>query len=105
MIDAGRWISSREPAPPAVLSDRLATVVGDRSCADSQALAELLVEEAARLLATLHDGRKGAEDLLVADALITYAMEAAADEPDAIEGVAARAVQRLGAVSSRGGQA
>ena len=105
MIEAGEWIRSREPAPPAVLAERLAAAVGDHRCADSSGLAELLVDEATRLLGNLHDDRKGAEDLLVADALSPYAMEAAADDPDQMERVTARTIERLAVVSTRGGQA
>ncbi|MDQ3082351.1 MAG: hypothetical protein M3R07_09085 [Gemmatimonadota bacterium] len=104
MIEAGEWIRSREPAPPAVLADRLAAIVSGQICADTAALAGLLAGEAARLLENLHDDRKGAEDLLVADALVTYAMEAAAEDPGEVERITVRTIETLSMVSSRGGK-
>jgi hypothetical protein len=66
-------------------------------------MAELMLERAAALLGNLRDDRSGAFDLLVADALITYAMEAAADDHDRFDELSARGAAMI-AGASRGGQ-
>lgn len=71
-------------------------------CRDSPELSRLLVSEAESLLATMCDDRSGAIDLLVADALITYALEAATDDCAHVEAAAASAIQQIAAVASRG---
>ncbi|MFN8572694.1 MAG: hypothetical protein U0132_11625 [Gemmatimonadaceae bacterium] len=44
--------------------------------------------------------RDAAVDLLAADALVTYAFELAADEPERLDGVATEAMRRLSAHAS-----
>ncbi len=44
--------------------------------------------------------RDGALDLLAADALVTYAFELAADEPEQLDGIATEAMRRLSAHAS-----
>lgn len=58
-----------------------------------------MVESAAKLLRALGDGREAATDLLAADALLTYALEAAAEDCDrgdagstSVDSVAAHAI-------------
>lgn len=68
-------------------------------------MAGLFISTAAGLLESLSDDRPGAYDLLTADALITYAMEASANEPAQLEEAARLAIRVIGAVPSRGGQA
>ena len=103
MIHVGEWLASRTPAPPKELANRLSTLLGGETCADSTAMAELMLERAAALLGNLRDDRSGAFDLLVADALITYAMEAAADDHDRFDELSARGAAMI-AGASRGGQ-
>lgn len=54
----------------------------------------------ARLLRDQSTSRASALDLLAADALATYAFELAADEPDAIPELAARAMARFAALAA-----
>jgi hypothetical protein len=105
MINVGDWLASRSPAPPPDLSQRISTLVGGRTCADEGAMAGLFIDTAAGLLATLSDDRTGAFDLLTADALITYAMEASASDQARLDEAARLAMQAIGAVPGRGGQA
>jgi len=105
MIDVGEWLASRSPAPPADLSNRMSSLVGAKQCADESEMAALFIHAAAGLLASLSDDRLAAYDLLTADALVTYAMEASADDPSRLDAAASLAMQALSAVSSRGGQA
>jgi hypothetical protein len=99
VIDAGAWLASRTPAPPRELATRFASIADGRQCRDEADLARFLVDEATAILASLGNDRSAATDLLVADALITYAMEAASANP---EEVAARAMQVISAVPRRG---
>jgi hypothetical protein len=104
LIDVGEWLSSRAPGPPPELSSRLAALVGDAQVADVTAMADLFVAQAVTLLENLSDDRSAATDLLVADALITYAMEAAADDHDSFESVAGKVMDMVARVSSDGGE-
>lgn len=105
MIDVAGWLATRTPAPPPELTERIAAIAGNRSCSDSTELAGFLVTEAESLLEKLRDDRSGAFDLLVADALITYAMEAAASDHERFDETAARAMGVISAVAHRSGQA
>ena len=90
------WLDSRSPRPPAELSRRLAEIAGDTEC-ESHDLPAVLIDKAERILARLGDDRSAAPDLLAADSLITYAMEAAAEGGD-VESIAAGAAARIAAV-------
>ena len=91
------WLDSRSPRPPAALSERLAQIVGDTVCGEND-LSATLINEAGKILAIIGDDRSAATDLLAADALITYAMESAAETGDDLESVAAAAASRIAAV-------
>lgn len=86
------WMRARRPAPPADLGERLGTVEG----LTGAALVDHLVDEALvaldRARAATGRVRESALDLLVADALLTYACEAALELPDA-EGTLTRISQ------------
>jgi hypothetical protein len=68
---------------------------------DYIAAAEMLVD---RLLHGGCESRDGAVDLLVVDALVTYAFELAGDEPTYIETRAERAMMRLAALAVPAGR-
>ena len=104
MIHAGEWLASRTPAPPKELADRLSALIGADRCESSAALAELMLGRASALLSNVRDDRSGAFDLLAADALITYAMEAAADDHSRFEELSARAAELIASSAGRGGQ-
>ena len=80
------WLAGRTPGPPAALSRRLAQCLD--AAPDAALAGDSLAEVAGRLgVATLRTvvQRQGvaydsAMDLLVADAFVTYAFEAAAEE-------------------------
>jgi hypothetical protein len=84
------WLDTRRPAPPATLRARLEANMSD---ADPS---RPLPEHLARLGRVLLDGvasrpeggRELALDLLAADAFITYAFEAQAEEAGGVKGVA-----------------
>ena len=75
------WLATRVPAPPAALARIIAGYVDQVEC-DMQALPDHLVDAAMRILNSLRDGRESANDLLAADALVTYAVEASAEQGD-----------------------
>ncbi len=74
-----RWLSARTPPPPEVLARRLA-----------RAVRELPERELADVTARASQAPELALDLLAADAFVTYAVEAAAEEGRSAEPIAAR---------------
>jgi uncharacterized membrane protein len=96
-VSGARWREVVTPPPPPAL----AAAVEAQLDHQDDVTPELYLEAAERLLAALlKDGctsRESALDLLVADALVTYAFEAAADEPARIIERAHRAMVRIAA--------
>jgi len=95
----GEWLATRTPAPPPHLVHRVRAALGDAAHDDARLTADRCIEAAERVVAQLlRDGRTGREsaaDLLTADALVTYAFEAAADAPDGLTSRAHDAMIRL----------
>ena len=96
------WIRGRSPGPPSALVARIDEMVGryatDGECAD----ALLGVAESA-MRVVLVDGcltRASALDLLAVDAIITYAFEAAADDPPQLDERTAAALRRIAALAA-----
>ena len=79
-MDLGSFLSSRRPPPPAALGARLAA--GGRDGEAGPALASQALEELARSRASTGKVRESAWHLLAADALVTYACEAALEGSD-----------------------
>lgn len=102
------WLDSRVPPPPPELAARIrAMAVNDTGSAlggerSERAVADRLLDAAeAAMRALLRDGcltRESAIELLAVDALVTYAFEAAADEPERIEERATRTLGRIAAL-------
>ena len=103
-MTAEAWLLGRDPAPPASLAERLRVVLG-RLYPESRAApsAEVYLATGERLLAELlRDGcasRESALDLLTADALVTYAFEAASAEPALLDRRAQEAMTRIAALA------
>ena len=100
----GDWLASRTPAPPDILRDLVAAALGTkakRRVADTEAVC---LDAAERVLMRLFSkgfaGRGDAPDLLVADALVTYALEFAAEVSRDLGSRATSAIRRFGALSS-----
>ncbi len=81
------WLEAREPRPPAVLNDRLARAVAetpDQRLSVHSGPAEALSAIGLALLADVTargpQGPDLALDLLAADAFVTYAIEAVAED-------------------------
>lgn len=82
--DAILWLAAREPAVPAPLLEHTITVLRSAEIAEAS-LPELLARcgmTALERAVKIGDDRAGAADLLAADALLTWACEAAAEQGD-----------------------
>lgn len=82
------------PAPPPNLAERLVEIVGVEAL-DAPASANVLLDLGVETLRSALSDRDGALDLLAADALITYSMEAAADQCATMEATTAEAIQQI----------
>ena len=104
MTTVAQWLGGREPAPPEALLLRLREALGHDAERDAGDAADACLAAGERLLAkVLREGdasRDHALDLLAADALVTYAFEAASSRPAALPALAAEAMARM---SSLGG--
>ena len=105
-MTVGAWLASRTPPPPELLRSRIELALGaalDRDVADTE---RVCIEAAERVLARLFvDGegeRREAKDLLAADALVTYALEFAAEVPESFGDHATRAIERFGRLHAAG---
>jgi hypothetical protein len=95
----GEWLATRTPAPPAVLLDRVRDALGPAAGDDQSHAAHRCLDAAERIVGGLlregRVGRESAADLLTADALVTYAFEAASDDPARLAHRARHAMTRL----------
>lgn len=98
----GEWIARMDPAPPPALHRRLSTLVSASAARPVAEVPEACLEAGEQLLDELlasgSTSRATALDLLAVDALITYAFQAAADDPARLEERAARAMARIAAL-------
>jgi hypothetical protein len=97
------WLRERSPTPPPRLLARIESALGE-NCEGAQTDApELCLSAAESLLRELVQrptaGRESALDLLAVDALVTYAFEAAAEEPSTLAARADDAMSRLSSVA------
>jgi hypothetical protein len=101
------WLATRTPAPPRHLRERVDALCASRdarrAASDDATIAEQLLdvaEDAMRGL--LPDGcltRRSALELLAVDAIVTYAFEASADQPERLEELAGVALARIAALT------
>jgi hypothetical protein len=98
----GAWMAGIEPVPPEALHRRLCELVAPWAELPLSEVPEACLEAGERLLdALLASGstsRATALDLLAVDALVTYAFQAAADDPRRLEERSARAMARIAAL-------
>jgi uncharacterized membrane protein len=98
-MTVGEWLATRAPAPPPQLMRRVHEALEHALDHDARLAADRCLTAAEGLLAQLlRDGRTGREsaaDLLAADALVTYAFEAASDDPAGLDERARHAMVRL----------
>ena len=102
-MSAGAWLAARSPAPPDSLAARMRAAVSSTAPDESKPIPEgLLAAGAAVLRELLDEGRESRDsalDLLAADALVTYAFEAAAEEPATLGARASSAMRALAALA------
>lgn len=100
----GEWLSGRTPPPPDALRARLDDILGADLQADAAGASDCFLTAgesiAASLLRTGSTSRQSALDLLAADALVTYAFEAASQSPRDITERAAAAMVRIAALGA-----
>lgn len=99
-----QWLDLRQPVPPTALRARIDTALGSDLYGDSADPSETLLAAGERLvrhlLAEDATSRDSALDLLAADALVTYAFEAASERP---VGLAQRAAAAMARIATLGG--
>lgn len=101
-MTVGDWLARRTPPPPPALRARLDVALGDAATRDARDAAETCLIAAERVLVDLLHGecasRESALDLLAADALVTYAFEAAGESSRDFASRAADAMRRFAAL-------
>jgi hypothetical protein len=110
-VTVGEWLAAREPAPPAALAGRLRELLSrddaralDADAAEAPAVLLRAGESVlGRLLREAATTRESALDLLVADALVTYAFEAAGEVPATLDARAAQAMAQIARVAAPAG--
>lgn len=112
MKTVAAWLAERQPAPPPALARRIGEALGDSAQRDAAETADVCLAAGERLVTTVlgedDASRDRALDLLTADALVTYAFEAASAAPGELSARAARAmtsIAALGAPASAGARA
>jgi hypothetical protein len=100
----GDWLTLREPAAPAALTACVRELLGSRAEWEQLSRVDAFVEASEVLLRRVLEGgavaRENALDLLAADACVTWAFEAAADDPGSIAGLAERATKGIAAIAA-----
>ncbi|MEO8562399.1 MAG: hypothetical protein ABI601_10015 [bacterium] len=99
------WLDARRPAPPPALRSRIDLALAGSLEADECEAADACLRAGERVVdALLRDNatsRESAIDLLAADALVTYAFEAASERPAALSSLASSAMSRIAALGAR----
>ncbi len=103
-MTVGDWLGARQPSAPARLAARIEAAVAIEKSEPASRAAEVCLDACERLLADVASrpspGRESALDLLAANALATYALEAAAETPASLENHARDALRRLAALAT-----
>ena len=103
-----QWLASRTPPPPPRLAARLDSAVRHVTAGSPESMPRELVESASAILsdtlaqASTERNGTAALDLLAADALITYAVEAAAEDCERFAALTDEMIARLSAVIGDG---
>jgi len=98
------WLDARRPAPPPALRARIDAALGESLHADAEEATEACLRAGERVVETLlrahATSRESALDLLAADALVTYAFEAASERPAELVARSAEAMRRIAALDA-----
>jgi hypothetical protein len=101
-MDTKEWLRSRRPVPPAQLMSRMEAAFSQSAPGP---LSDSLIDAATRLLGEVAysegaNEREAAFDLLAADALITYAVEAAVENPSTFTENVDAMIKRIAEISN-----
>jgi hypothetical protein len=101
-VNLAAWLDARRPIPPAALRARIDAALGSDLDAEAGDAPETLLAAGERLVQSLladeATSRGSATELLAADALVTYAFEAASEHPADLSARAATAMARIAAL-------
>lgn len=101
-MTVGDWLRACALQPPDALAKRIAVVLGPAANEPVDSLPEICLDAAEQLVADLlqsgSTSRDTALDLLTADALVTYAFEAAGARPETISARADAAMTRIATI-------
>jgi hypothetical protein len=100
---AGEWVAAHAAQPPVALRARLDGILAsDHASGAAVPVPTALMAAGQELLSTIlasgSTQRDAALDLLTADALVTYAFEAAADDPATLDARAADAMRAMSTI-------
>lgn len=99
----GEWLDARDPQPPAALAEAVRIELADDIAADISEAPGALLRAGERVLSRVLKAEPQtpaiAPDLLLADALVTYAFEAVAKSAAGVDEFARDAMSRLGGLS------
>jgi hypothetical protein len=109
-VTLAEWLERRTPKAPVALAERVRAALGpalDHDVDAGRGRTHAALLDAARSLLSATPGcespeRSAALDLLAADALVTYAFEIAAEDPEVIDALADSAMRELGALAPEG---
>lgn len=104
MSSHAEWLSSRDADAPRELTDCVVTLLRARPDWERLARPDAFILASEQLLRRVLEGgavaRTNALDLLAADACVTWAFEAAADEPRSVPAFAERATNGIAAIAA-----
>jgi hypothetical protein len=103
-ISSAEWLSSRKPETPPALMACVRDLLESHPEWERLSRVDAFIEASEVLLRRVLEGgavaRANALDLLAADACVTWAFEAAADDPGTIAGRAERATKDIAAIAA-----
>jgi hypothetical protein len=98
-VTIAEWLVTRTPVPPDALAERVRRALEPVLERDAREMPDAALAAAEATLRDLRrdgcTGRAQALDLLAADALVTYAFEAAAESPESLASRADAAMRRI----------
>ncbi len=98
------WLTAREPDAPPALTACVRELLESHAEWEELSRVDAFIEASTVLLRRVLEGgtvaRANALDLLAADACVTWAFEAAADDPQGIAGKAERATRGIAAIAA-----
>ena len=104
-MTVGDWLTSRLALAPPVLAEQVRAALEENMHRDADAIPQLCITRGESLLRELlqrnPNSRERAGELLLVDALVTYAFEAAIENAQALDDRARDAITRLSALAER----